>query len=75
MPFLYKKTLVVGATSGIGKSLAERFVKEGSKVIVSGRRVDRLQEFVQQHGSDKASFEPLDLTKLSSIPDFVSKYG
>ena len=74
MPFTYKKILIVGATSGIGKALAERFVNEGSKVIVSGRRVERLEEFVQKHGSDKASAQPFDITKLDLIPEFVSKY-
>ena len=75
MPFTYKKILVIGATSGIGKALAERFVQEGSKVIVSGRRVERLEEFVQQHGSDKASAEPLDITRLNQIPDFATKWA
>ena len=74
MPFTYKKILIVGATSGIGRALAERFVNEGSKVIVSGRRVERLEEFVQKHGSDKASAHPFDITKLDLIPQFVSKY-
>ena len=75
MPFQYKKILVIGATSGIGKALAARFVKEGSKVVVSGRRQERLDEFVREHGSDKASSEPLDITKLNQIPAFVSKFA
>lgn len=74
MPFNYKKVLVIGATSGIGQALAHRFVKAGSKVIVSGRRQDRLNEFVQQHGGDKASAAPFDISKLDLIPDFVSRY-
>ena len=73
MSFQYKKILVIGATSGIGQALAARFVKEGSKVIVSGRRQERLDAFVKEHGRDKASAEPLDITKLNLIPGFVSK--
>ena len=73
MPFQYKKILVLGATSGIGQALAERLVAEGSKVIVSGRRVDRLEEFVQKHGSDKASSIAFDTTELDKVPSFVSK--
>jgi len=38
MSFPYKKILIVGATSGIGEALAARMIKEGKKVIVSGRR-------------------------------------
>ena len=74
MPFHYNKILVIGATSGIGRGLAERFVKEGSKVIVSGRRQNKLDEFVKQHGEDKASAEAFDITKLDEIPNFVAKY-
>ena len=73
MPFQYKKILVIGATSGIGQALAARFIKEGSKVIVSGRRQERLDSFVKEHGQDKASAESLDITKLNMIPGFVSK--
>lgn len=37
--------LVTGATSGIGAGVASRFIKEGHRVIVTGRRSSRLDEF------------------------------
>jgi uncharacterized oxidoreductase len=36
--------LITGGATGIGLALAERFMKAGSKVIVCGRREDKLQE-------------------------------
>jgi 3-hydroxy acid dehydrogenase / malonic semialdehyde reductase len=36
--------LVTGATSGIGRSTAEIFAKNGHDVIITGRRADRLKE-------------------------------
>ena len=36
--------LVTGGASGIGLALAARFLREGSQVIVCGRRADKLQE-------------------------------
>ena len=35
--------LVTGATSGIGKSTAELFAKNGYDLIITGRRKDRLE--------------------------------
>ena len=37
--------LVTGATSGIGKSTAELFAKNGYNLIITGRRKDRLDSF------------------------------
>lgn len=74
MPFQYKKVLVIGATSGIGWALASRLVKEGSSVIVVGRRKDRLKDFVHEHGKEKASAVPFDITEMQKIPNFVTKY-
>lgn len=39
---------ITGATSGIGKSCAEIFAKNGNDLIITGRREERLQE-VKQH--------------------------
>lgn len=36
--------LVTGATSGFGKSIAEKFAAAGNDVIITGRRKDRLEE-------------------------------
>lgn len=41
--------LVTGATSGIGRALAERFFHAGSEVIVCGRRENLLNEFEATH--------------------------
>ncbi|KAL9132799.1 MAG: hypothetical protein Q9175_006027 [Cornicularia normoerica] len=72
MPFQYKKVLVIGATSGIGKALASRLVQEGSSVIVVGRRKENLEAFVHEHGKEKSSAVPFDITELDKIPNFVT---
>ena len=73
MAFPYKKVLVIGATSGIGEALASRIVQNGSSVIVTGRRKERLADFVHKHGKDKATAVPFDITELDKIPNFAAK--
>jgi NAD(P)-dependent dehydrogenase (short-subunit alcohol dehydrogenase family) len=41
---LGKKVLVTGASSGIGRAAAERFLSEGADVAIVGRRVSALNE-------------------------------
>ena len=71
MGFQYKKVLLIGATSGIGKALAERFINEGSYVIAVGRRKERLEELVHEYGHDKVSAVPFDITKMNAISAFA----
>jgi short-subunit dehydrogenase involved in D-alanine esterification of teichoic acids len=72
MPFPYKKVLVVGATSGIGWALAERLLANNVKVVIVGRRKDRLDEFTTKHGQQNVSSFIFDISKLSEIPKFAS---
>jgi len=71
MTFPYKKVAVFGATAGIGKALAERFIANGIFVIAIGRRKERLADLVHQYGHEKVEASPFDVTKLESIPNYV----
>ncbi|KAI9715524.1 MAG: hypothetical protein M1828_000831 [Chrysothrix sp. TS-e1954] len=67
----YKKILLVGATSGIGHALANRWVQHGAHVIAVGRRQERLDAFVKEHGSTKASSMTFDISNLEKIPSWA----
>ncbi len=43
-----KTILITGATSGIGRSCAHRFAKEGNQLILTGRRQDRLESIASE---------------------------
>ena len=73
MSFPYKTVLIVGGTSGIGAAMAEKLILKGSKVIVAGRRQERLDDFVSKHGSDKAGGIKVDITNHTGIDSFVSR--
>ena len=54
--------LVTGATSGIGRAVAESLAGQGADVAVVGRRADRLDDLVGTIGADRCLAVPADLT-------------
>ena len=61
-----KKIWVTGASSGIGRAVAEKFAKEGWKVAVSARREEILNEMSKNENI--FSF-PLDVTNFDNCRD------
>ncbi len=47
-----KVICITGATAGIGRATALRFIREGWKVIATGRRSDRLDELAREAGAN-----------------------
>ena len=63
---------VTGATAGFGAAIAQRFVKEGHRVVAAGRRRDRLDELVKELG-DAVHPLVLDVTDRAAVEGLVSK--
>ena len=61
-----QKALIIGATSGIGKSLAELLLREGYLVGVTGRREELFQS-IQAQDLSSLVFKTMDVQNLSSI--------
>jgi short-subunit dehydrogenase len=61
-----KKAIIIGATSGIGKSLTEKLVGEGYVVGITGRREEILQSIQAAH-SGQVFTEKMDVQDLSVI--------
>ena len=65
-----KKIWVTGASSGIGRAVAEKFAKEGWKVAVSARREEILNEMSKNENI--FSF-PLDVTNFDNCKSTFDK--
>ncbi len=65
-----KTILVTGATAGFGAAFARRFVRDGHRVIATGRRVERLQALAEELGPSLHA-TPLDMTDVKAIAEFL----
>ena len=63
--------VIIGATSGIGKALFEKYANENNKIGIIGRRAHLLDELYQKYPS-KTIPAQADITKLEEIEQTVN---
>jgi uncharacterized protein len=72
-----KVAIVTGASSGIGEAAAREFGREGAKVVIAARRVDKLQALAQEINAMLNGAECLvvqaDLSKLEDIQTLIDQ--
>ena len=70
-----KVAVITGGTNGIGLATAHRFVADGAKVVVTGRRQDKLNEAVAQIGKnvDGLQADGASLADAKRLHDFVKE--
>lgn len=65
-----KVVIITGATSGIGEATARVLVENGAKVILSGRREERLEKLSQELG-DASCYLKSDVTNVEDMKALV----
>ena len=69
-----KWVLITGASSGFGAAAARAFAREGAKLLLGARRVERLEAVAaeaRKFGSPDAQFSLLDVSQTGSVNAFV----
>ncbi len=59
-----KKVLITGGSSGIGKATAIEMIKEGAKVVITGRNEDKLNQVAQEIMATPLHFDVSDYDKI-----------
>ncbi len=62
-----KTILITGATAGFGKACAEYFAAQGWRLILAGRRTERLRQLQQQLGDAVRDIIALDVRDRESV--------
>ncbi len=71
-----KVAIVTGASSGIGRAVAQAFLREGYSVTLAARRVDRLESAAgaaEGTGDGRALIVPTDVSEPDSIQRMFAK--
>ena len=61
-----KRTIVIGATSGIGKSITEILIQNDYAVGVTGRRLEMLKS-LKENDPEQICYNQMNVQELSSI--------
>jgi short-subunit dehydrogenase len=72
MHFTNKTVWVTGASSGIGEALAQGLAERGANIILSGRRIDALDQ-VARTLKTQTLVLPFEATDYEALPSVVAK--
>ncbi|CNH00112.1 3-hydroxy acid dehydrogenase [Yersinia thracica] len=66
-----KVVVIAGASSGLGEALARRLTKDGAKVVLGARRIERLEKLADDLSLNKAAVVKTDVTHPDQVQALV----
>lgn len=66
-----KIVLITGASSGIGEACARHFAEQGAKLILTARRIERLEKLASELKTEVLSLQ-LDVQDKSAVSDAIN---
>lgn len=71
-----KNIVVTGGSQGIGRAIAEAFLAEGDRVVITSRRPEPAQKFLSEANSDKLFYLNCDCSEqadVAALYDYTKK--
>ncbi len=68
-----KVAIITGASEGIGKAIAERFVSEGARVVLAARSEDKLRAVAAKLGEGRALVVPTNVADPAQLDRLVQQ--
>lgn len=67
-----KVAAITGGSAGIGRAIAEIFLREGAKVVIMARNADKAAKMLEEVGAgDNLVFVKGDVTSKENLEDFI----
>jgi NADP-dependent 3-hydroxy acid dehydrogenase YdfG len=67
-----KVVVITGASSGLGEATARRLAKDGAKLVLGARRIDRLEALAQELDLGKRAAFKVDVTRAADVQALIN---
>lgn len=68
-----KVVVITGASSGLGEATARELSRNGAKLVLGARRLDRLEKLAAELGLDARAVVKTDVTKVDQVKALVDR--
>ncbi|CAI9418763.1 putative oxidoreductase [Pleomorphomonas sp. T1.2MG-36] len=68
-----KVVVITGASSGLGEAAARELARNGAKLVLGARRLDRLEALAKEIGIDAKAVVKTDVTKADEVKALVNR--